>query len=98
MTTTQDMINEHMRYEWRSGLKPLTKLDALRILASAYWKSDMGETASILRDKFGYVRRSMTLDDLKPTHNVYFDADLVERAVVNAVVDEGYNGRGPTWL
>jgi hypothetical protein len=40
----------------------------------------------------------MTLEDLKPTHNVYFDADLVERAVVNAVVDEGYNGRGPTWL
>jgi hypothetical protein len=97
------MINEHMRYEWRSGLKPLTKLDALRILASAYHylRADLRYSdldACILRDKFGYVRRSMTLEDLKPTHNVYFDADLVERAVVNAVVDEGYNGRGPTWL
>jgi hypothetical protein len=85
------MINEHMRYEWRSGLKPLTKLDALRILASAYWKSDMGEAASILRDKFGYVRRSMTLDDLKPEGYRGLEIETI-------IVDEGYNGRGPTWL
>jgi hypothetical protein len=92
-----------MSFLTHTDMPTLTKLDALRILASAYHylRADLRYSdldACILRDKFGYVRRSMTLEDLKPTHNVYFDADLVERAVVNAVVDEGWNPRGPTYL
>lgn len=93
MTTTQDMINEHMANCHRSQV---TKLDALRILSNAYWytaKMD-GVRNCILYDKFGHVRRSMTLEDLKPTHDVYFDANLVERAIVN----EGWNPKGPAYL
>jgi hypothetical protein len=96
MTTTQDMINEHMAIVDKLPSKPLTKLDALRILSNAYWytaKMD-GVRNGILYDKFGHVRRSMTLEDLKPTHDVYFDANLVERAIVN----EGWNPKGPAYL
>jgi hypothetical protein len=93
MTTTQDMINEHMRYEWRSGLKPLTKLDALRILASAYHYLDAtilldsaGVEAFItLEHAFGYVRRSLRIHDLKPVNPIGF-------------IREGYNPSGPRWL
>lgn len=68
--------------------RPLTKLDALRTLANAYWyafytdKYALGaySAADIIGASFGYVRRSMTLEDLKPA----------------PVVNEGYNGRMPT--
>lgn len=47
----------------------LTKLDALRILANAYWyvAATYGHRDGILYDKFGYVRRSMGMEDLQPT-------------------------------
>jgi hypothetical protein len=64
-----------------------TKLDALRILAHAYWcivpEAD-SDTQFILIDKFGYVRRSMTLEDLKPQEHY--------------VTNEGYNGRMPQYF
>jgi hypothetical protein len=76
MTTTQDMINEHMANCHRSQV---TKLDALRILSNA-WHYLFPTTADqdaldLISDKFGYVRRSMTLLDLAP--NVYQQEAMV---------------------
>jgi hypothetical protein len=61
--------------------KKLTKLDALRILASAYYYVNDIEAASVLGHAFGYVRRSLSLDDLRPK----FEG-----------IVEGFNGRMPT--
>ena len=54
----------------------LTKLDALRILGNAYWYLASAEDykeyrsneepASILEEKFGYIRRSLSLRDVIP--------------------------------
>jgi len=52
----------------------LTKLDAMRILGNAFWyvvnnyPAGRGERGAqhILEDKFGYVRRSFSITDLKP--------------------------------
>ena len=50
--------------------KKLTKFDALRILGNAYWyvRDIYGnaDTADILHDKFGYIRRSLIIADLAP--------------------------------
>ena len=51
----------------------MTRVDALKILARAYWhirttqqtNADI-EAALLLEEKFGYIRRSLTLADLKP--------------------------------
>jgi hypothetical protein len=47
----------------------MNKLTALSKLANAYWHQGgpAGSSAtSMLEEKFGYIRRSMTLEDLKP--------------------------------
>ena len=71
--------------------RPLTKLDALRILSNAYWHLNAYwypeakfDSQFILVDKFGYVRRSMTLEDLKPQEHY--------------VTNEGYNGKMPQYF
>jgi hypothetical protein len=103
--TRQDYINAYMAREkepivaYRSVVAPLTKLDALRILANAYWYLDntmffdstAGEAFITLEHAFGYVRRSLRIHDLKPEG---YDGLEIE----SIIVDEGYNGRGPTWL
>ena len=58
----------------------MTKLSALSKLANAYHHFVTGETqeigsgdiqaATILAEKFGYVRRSLTIEDLKPVKYV----------------------------
>jgi hypothetical protein len=68
--------------------KKLTKFDALRILGNAYWYvHDMctatADTKDILHDKFGYVRRSLSISDMAPQISV-------------SVKIEGWNGKGPT--
>jgi hypothetical protein len=87
------MINEYMEYTVKYSNSVLTKLDALRILASAYWYLDntmFFDSAAVeafcrLEHAFGYVRRSLRIHDLKPVNPIGF-------------IREGYNGRGPTWL
>jgi len=89
--TTQDMISEHMALV--GDTPTLTKLDALRILASAYCYLDAtilldsaGVEAFItLEHAFGYIRRSLRIHDLKPVNPIGF-------------IREGYNPSGPRWL
>ena len=68
----------------------MNKLSALSKLANAYHHFVTGETqeigsgdiqaATILAEKFGYVRRSLTIEDLKPQPKCI----------------EGFNPKGPT--
>lgn len=61
----------------------MNKLTALKILADAYWHQSGtagSQSTAILEDKFGHVRRSITLEDLKPEPKC----------------EEGFNGRMPT--
>lgn len=48
----------------------MNKLTALSKLSSAYWYIrnvyGNGEPSNVLADKFGYVRRSLDLEDLRP--------------------------------
>lgn len=51
----------------------MNRLEALKTLARAYWhirttQQTAGdiEAALVLEDKFGYIRRSLTLTDIKP--------------------------------
>ena len=77
---------------WRLNTKEIamTKLTALSKLASAYWylanipgySAVMDGSAFIVYDKFNYIRRSLTLQDLAPTPKC----------------TEGFNGRMPTQL
>ena len=71
----------------------MDKIDALQILSNAYWymngnvarMSEYGhdiDAESELFHKFHYVRRSMMLEDLKPT----------------SVVNEGLNGPMPRFF
>ena len=68
----------------------MTKLTALSKLASAYWylanipgySAVMDGSAFIVYDKFHYIRRSLTLQDLAPTPKC----------------TEGFNGRMSTQL
>ena len=64
----------------------MTKLSALSKLANAYYylfpSEAPQEALNVLSDKFHYIRRSLILDDLRPAPKC----------------DEGFNGRGPTWL
>ena len=60
----------------------MNKLDALRTLSHAYWHANDTEAQETLAHAFGYVRRSLRLEDLKPA----------------SPCREGYNGRGPTFL
>ena len=64
----------------------MNKLTALSRLSSAYWyirdTYGNGETSNVLEDKFGYIRRSLNLEDLKPAPK---DA-------------EGLNPAGPKYL
>lgn len=46
--------------------KKLTKFDALRTLGNAYWHTADGATKDILHDKFGYIRRSLSIADMAP--------------------------------
>jgi hypothetical protein len=67
----------------------MTKIDALRILSNAYWYLHIdrpvpvqfeNDAQVLIEDRFGYVRRSMSIKDLRPV----------------PVVHEGYNGRMST--
>jgi hypothetical protein len=62
----------------------MNKLNALSKLANAYHYvlagNGDGETAAVLEDKFGYIRRSLRIEDLAP----------------QAKCTEGFNGRMPT--
>ena len=64
----------------------MNKFEAMKTLANAYWyvRDIYGkdEAAAHLEDKFGYVRRSLTLEDLRPV----------------PVKDEGLNGRMPVYF
>ena len=66
--------------------KQLNKLDALRILSNAYWyvRDIYGNdnAASLLDWRFNAVRRSLNIQDLRP----------------ETVVNEGFNGRMPTYF
>jgi hypothetical protein len=72
------------------GDQEMNKLSALSKLANAYHHFVTGETqeigsgdiqaATILAEKFGYVRRSLTIEDLKPQPKCI----------------EGFNGKMPT--
>jgi hypothetical protein len=49
----------------------MNKLTALSKLASAYHDqfaqpTDTQDTLDVLNDKFGYIRRSLSIEDLKP--------------------------------
>ena len=60
----------------------MTKLDALKKLAGAYWYIAVApptEAMVIIMDKFHAVRRSLRLEDLAPNK-------------------EGYNGKGPRYF
>jgi hypothetical protein len=78
--TTQDRINAHMSLTYT--YTPLTKLDAMRILASAYHHLSDTEAREMLAYAFGYVRRSLRLEDLRPL----------------PACKEGWNGKGPVYL
>ena len=61
----------------------LTKLTELSKLASAYYyliPEASNETLVLISDKFGYVRRSLSIEDLEP----------------QPACTEGLNGKGPT--
>jgi hypothetical protein len=63
-----------------------TKLEALAILSKAYHyllgKEGPNEATHTIADKFGYIRRSLRIEDLTP----------------KIETNEGYNGRMPSYF
>jgi hypothetical protein len=59
--------------DFKGGAMTYTRLDALRILANAYWYVARmhGYRDGILFDKFNHVRRALNMEDLKPCEEGY---------------------------
>ena len=79
LLTYQNEASEHAYLAYTNSKenampeKKLTKFDALRILGNAYWYAmehvGYGYTVEILEDKFGRVRRSLSVRDMAPQHD-----------------------------